>query len=156
MKLSEAVWPGSMEGKRMSLDNAAGGKATTLTDEDIENVSEVLSSQIALGHTMTLMPTDVLSRLLDAARVARATGPHGTICRCGLAKSYHFGRANLAEHKYVPRYGPQEVTHGRHCTCTPCRVEDWTNPNLAHCGMHGPSCPAEYQPLGSAGSFLSG
>ena len=38
------------------------------------------------------------------------------------------------------------ITHGRHCTCTPCRVEDWTNPALAPCGMHGKDCPREYQP----------
>lgn len=43
------------------------------------------------------------------------------------------------------------ITHGRHCMCTPCTNEDWTNPNLAHCGMHGPSCPPRYQPLGIAG-----
>ena len=43
------------------------------------------------------------------------------------------------------------ITHGRHCTCTPCRVEDWTNPALAPCGMHGKDCPREYQPWGAAG-----
>jgi hypothetical protein len=38
------------------------------------------------------------------------------------------------------------VTHGRHCRCTACAREDWTNPNLAPCGMHGPSCPPVYDP----------
>jgi hypothetical protein len=42
------------------------------------------------------------------------------------------------------------VTHGRHCPCSACQREDWTNPNLAHCGMHGPSCPAVYAPILSA------
>lgn len=31
-------------------------------------------------------------------------------------------------------------THGRHCPCTPCRAQDWTEPNLAPCGMHGAAC----------------
>ena len=47
----------------------------------------------------------------------------------------------------------QKITHGRHCICTPCAVEDWTNPALAPCGMHGKDCPQEYAPLGPAGSF---
>ena len=38
------------------------------------------------------------------------------------------------------------MTHGRHCPCSACAREDWTNPNLAHCGVHGPSCPREYAP----------
>jgi len=37
-------------------------------------------------------------------------------------------------------------THGRHCPCSACAREDWTNPELAHCGMHGPSCPRVYAP----------
>jgi hypothetical protein len=37
-------------------------------------------------------------------------------------------------------------THGRHCPCSACAQEDWTNPNLAPCGMHGLSCPAVYDP----------
>ena len=48
------------------------------------------------------------------------------------------------------------ITHGRHCTCTPCRVEDWTNPALAPCGMHGKDCPREYQPWGAAGEYVGG
>ena len=48
----------------------------------------------------------------------------------------------------------QRITHGRHCTCTPCRVEDWTNPALAPCGMHGRDCPREYAPLGGAGQVV--
>jgi hypothetical protein len=39
------------------------------------------------------------------------------------------------------------LTHGRHCRCSPCRWQDWTRPELAPCGMHGPSCPAAYQPF---------
>jgi len=45
--------------------------------------------------------------------------------------------------------GPR-ITHGRHCTCTPCAREDWTK-TLSPCGMHGPDCPALYQPWGMAG-----
>ena len=47
--------------------------------------------------------------------------------------------------------GQRLITHGRHCTCTPCAREDWTNPALAPCGMHGRGCPQEYAPLGAAG-----
>jgi hypothetical protein len=43
------------------------------------------------------------------------------------------------------------ITHGRHCICGACAREDWTDPRLACCGMHGPSCPAAYHPLGRAG-----
>jgi hypothetical protein len=46
----------------------------------------------------------------------------------------------------------QTITHGRHCTCSPCAREDWTNPDLAPCGMHGEDCPALYQPWGPAGT----
>ena len=46
---------------------------------------------------------------------------------------------------------PRKITHGRHCICSACAAEDWTNPQLACCGMHGPSCPREYAPLGGAG-----
>lgn len=42
--------------------------------------------------------------------------------------------------------GRNPVTHGRHCRCSACARQDWTLPYLAPCGIHGPSCPAEYQP----------
>lgn len=60
---------------------------------------------------------------------------------CGVAAE----RARW-EAKQRPR-----ITHGRHCTCTPCARDDWTNPALAPCGMHGKDCPQEYAPLGAAG-----
>jgi hypothetical protein len=47
-------------------DRAEPG-VTPLTETDIANVREVLDSQVRLGHAMTLMPTDVLARILDAA-----------------------------------------------------------------------------------------
>src|SRR4051794_31248362 len=37
-----------------------------------------------------------------------------------------------------PRY--QRPTHGRHCDCTPCKAQDWSDPTLAPCGMHGTDC----------------
>lgn len=43
------------------------------------------------------------------------------------------------------------ITHGRHCACSSCAAQDWAEPVLAPCGMHGPSCPPIYQPLGGAG-----
>ena len=57
-----------------------------------------------------------------------------------------------------PARQPARITHGRHCTCSACKQEDWARPELAPCGMHGPTCPPEYAPLGGAGdpheSFL--
>jgi hypothetical protein len=44
------------------------------------------------------------------------------------------------------------ITHGRHCTCSACARQDWSEPQLAACGMHGPSCRPVYAPLGPAGS----
>ena len=48
---------------------------------------------------------------------------------------------------------PEKITHGRHCTCSACAREDWTQEWIAPCGMHGSSCPREYQPWGPAGTF---
>lgn len=50
-------------------------------------------------------------------------------------------------------HGKQRVTHGRHCTCSPCAREEWpriTSP----CGMHGGECPRVYAPLGVAGDIV--
>jgi len=49
---------------------------------------------------------------------------------------------------------PQRITHGRHCICSACAAQDWSEPQLAPCGMHGPSCPAVYAPLGGAGALV--
>lgn len=46
--------------------------------------------------------------------------------------------------------GDERLTHGRHCPCSACAREDWTNPDLAPCGMHGQSCPREYAPRAAA------
>jgi hypothetical protein len=48
------------------------------------------------------------------------------------------------------------VTHGRHCPCSACAREDWANPGLAHCGMHGPSCPPVYAPVAARLTAESG
>lgn len=45
----------------------------------------------------------------------------------------------------------ERLTHGRHCACASCERQDWTEPQLAPCGMHGSECPAVYAPLGRAG-----
>ncbi len=52
------------------------------------------------------------------------------------------------------RGAEERITHGRHCRCAACEAEDWTNPALAPCGMHGSSCPREYAPLGRAGEAV--
>jgi len=52
-----------------------------------------------------------------------------------------------------PEEAGGRITHGRHCTCSACAAQDWGEPGLAPCGMHGPSCPAEYQPWGAAGTY---
>lgn len=66
----------------------------------------------------------------------------------GLERNPDFYRRGEAE-------AVERITHGRHCTCGACEREDWTNPALACCGMHGSPCPAAYQPLGRAGSEVS-
>lgn len=43
----------------------------------------------------------------------------------------------------------KRVTHGRHCVCSACAAQDWSEPQLAPCGMHGPSCPPVYAPFTS-------
>lgn len=49
----------------------------------------------------------------------------------------------------------QSITHGRHCACSSCAAEDWTDPRLAPCGMHGRGCPARYEALGNAGDMAA-
>lgn len=39
------------------------------------------------------------------------------------------------------------LTHGRHCPCSACARENWANPRLAPCGMHGSSCAPVYAPI---------
>lgn len=72
--------------------------------------------------------------------------PDGTFGEVGPADL----RAFVSESPSAGSSGTR-ITHGRHCICTACKNEDWTNPILAHCGMHGPSCPPRYQPFGVAG-----
>jgi hypothetical protein len=50
----------------------------------------------------------------------------------------------------------ERVTHGRHCICSACAAQDWAEPGLAACGMHGPSCPPVYAPIGPAGQRIGG
>jgi hypothetical protein len=57
--------------------------------------------------------------------------------------------AALAELKHLRRNSPaRRLTHGRHCACSACARQDWSEPDLAPCGMHGPSCPPVYDPWG--------
>jgi hypothetical protein len=42
--------------------------------------------------------------------------------------------------------GPERLTHGRHCPCSACCYQDWSDPRLAPCGMHGKDCPPVYDP----------
>lgn len=50
----------------------------------------------------------------------------------------------------------ERITHGRHCICSACAAQDWAEPGLAPCGMHGPSCPPMYTPRGAAGDVVRG
>ena len=61
---------------------------------------------------------------------------------------------SLAAIEFSVAYGGVAITHGRHCTCSACAREDWTNADLAPCGMHGSDCPALYDPWGPAGSYV--
>lgn len=52
-----------------------------------------------------------------------------------------------------PLLGPlvgEKISHGRHCVCSACAAQDWSDPRLSCCGMHGSSCPPMYAPLGGA------
>ena len=68
-----------------------------------------------------------------------------------LARENQRLRAALSAERLT---GLRMVTHGRHCTCGACAAQDWTDPDLAPCGMHGPDCPALYQPWGTAGTYI--
>jgi hypothetical protein len=48
---------------------------------------------------------------------------------------------------WIDRLRPVGLTHGRHCPCSSCRREDWTQPHLGPCGMHGTGCPPIYAPI---------
>lgn len=63
----------------------------------------------------------------------------------------NFGMAQEIVRRVSEAVTAKRITHGRHCTCGACAREDWTNPQLAPCGMHGSDCPALYQPWGPAG-----
>lgn len=62
------------------------------------------------------------------------------------------GLPENAHAQHMRKKGYQRVTHGRHCTCGACARRDWTDPDLAPCGMHGSDCPALYQPWAVAGT----
>lgn len=47
----------------------------------------------------------------------------------------------------------KRITHGRHCECSACAREDWTNPDY-DCGMHPKGCAHEYQPWGRPGALV--
>lgn len=38
------------------------------------------------------------------------------------------------------------VPHGRHCPCSACFRQDWADPALAPCGLHGAACLPVHQP----------
>jgi hypothetical protein len=46
-----------------------------------------------------------------------------------------------------PNFKHERVTHGRHCPCSACCAQDWSEPQLAPCGMHGVSCAPVYDPM---------
>ena len=83
---------------------------------------------------------------------ASLTGLHSrvTIWPCSVESAIVAADTALAVQALAaaaPTPAVERVTHGRHCRCTPCKRTDWTDPTLAHCGMHGPSCPPVYSPI---------
>jgi hypothetical protein len=88
-------------------------------------------------------PPDFRDELLAIARTAPGgetlTGTPGA----GGLRSESLAAGLLADQN--ERKKP--ITHGRHCSCSACAREDWTQPHLAPCGMHGPTCPPVYAPL---------
>lgn len=61
---------------------------------------------------------------------------------CGCACHTGTGYRTSCEH-CQPHATGSRVTHGRHCSCTPCRAQDWSDPGLAPCGMHPDGCPPD-------------
>lgn len=76
---------------------------------------------------------EALERLHDTA--VSVAGMVGHDEACGTDDCYVL--AALAT-PTVPA-GPH-VRHGRHCPCSACAREDWTNPDLAPCDYHGIAC----------------
>ena len=62
---------------------------------------------------------------------------------------------NGALSQATKREGTEKVTHGRHCSCRACGAQDWSEPQLAPCGMHGSKCPPVYDPRGHAGEVVA-
>jgi hypothetical protein len=72
---------------------------------DVETLARYMSDHSALrGHEGEWADGwDEATRVLLARLVpAEDEATHGTICRCGLAKSYHGLPTNLADHEFVP------------------------------------------------------
>lgn len=67
-----------------------------------------------------------------------------------LDEGLTIGRASIG---VLHAHGKDRVTHGRHCSCGACAREEWSSIG-SPCGMHGESCPAVYDPLGSAGAIV--
>lgn len=93
--------------------------------------------QDAIEHIESL--TGLLYRLLDYQHA-------------GFNEHHARGRAHRDRAAAAP-VAYERITHGRHCACTACARQDWADPRLVACGMHGPDCPPRYQPFGGAGQW---
>lgn len=115
-----------------------------------------------------MMPTREVSDLRAAAQAITKYVRHVSECPqvydndsgdCACHAGAHIKELRRALHAADAATRPH-VTHGRHCTCSACAREDWPSGRFV-CGMHGKSCPHEYQPcpheyqpIGPAGSVV--
>lgn len=104
------------------------------TDDDVNELIE--------------MPRDLLAVLRDPSIIIRQDAAVFEL----IAKWQNAPSPTMAGQP-VDRASGERITHGRHCICSACAREDWTNPALV-CGMHGRACPNRYAPLGAPGDLV--
>lgn len=89
-----------------------------------------------------------------AASAALAGAPDETDCCNRNDPSENHAPGCKGKARAAVAGAAERITHGRHCLCSACAAQDWAEPQLAPCGMHGPSCPPVYAPLGAAGDSV--
>lgn len=94
-----------------------------------------------------LLSDDMVELVAEKLAKLDYAGDHVTL-------KHRFMARELLEAIVAAKEGDR-ITHGRHCVCSACARQDWTDSRLASCGMHGASCPARYQPLGMAGAIVT-
>lgn len=114
---------------------------------------EIPTTWVALACEVLRTPAPGMAALTLANEVlwvSEGKAPEPNLAKTGTPPS-----GQVAEHQAarLRAAGVQRVTHGRHCLCSSCAREDWTNPVFT-CGMHGADCPSKYQPWARPGSLV--